>query len=748
MSTQQPEISVKVTLDGTGQVKAELLGLGEQAQRTQGRMRQFGQQVKTDFSRLGTTLLAPFRGLFDFIRNGIAGIAFAAPLAGAYAFLQSIRDIKGATIEAAREINRMDARALALNVKGRNGQSDAATFGALEQMLASAGGLEDGDNMKDILSTLLETAEMARKGDQGSIDKLKAAGLDEWNFFIPGTEDFKPTLDILEEIANVQKTMSQERSLAGMIGLLGDEDGLAAAALFAMTTKEMRAFIDEYFRLTDIRPSDESWAKSLARELTDMNSALFGARTAVGRGYGDSLEKITANNKEMLVKLFPDLEDIGDEAGKFSEKVNESFIRTVGNIRQHLATGAGEISGGPMTTALDWLAKKIDDVMVNVDRTAEYVLTGETQHEGIRQWVDFVGDILSIIGAIARVALVLGEAMQPLVSGLAWVAESIEGAFGEKSLAYIVGIGGALLYFRGSIVSVVGAMTGWSGAATGVWQALKRIAPYAKNVAKVAGVIGAAYTVGTAAVSEADNAVLFANMLSEANRRAAIISETEGETAGQAYAAAYIKASAAKFKESGNMSLAARLGEWLESDGDIEAIIGKGLVVDPKAVNEFVTKGVNDALKDAASEIGTEIKLNNNLEIAAGIVVKPTDITVAENLDEEIAQDVIGKLADGTPITAVVEDVDTSKVVSTDGRVLLPATMRIDNVDFKKFLDVSGKFLVNGGLNDLITDATKLLTPVNITIEGVGALPTMFAPNPDVARQIESSISRARRSQS
>lgn len=838
--TQQPEITVKLTMDGMGKVRAELSGLSAQAQRTQGRIQAFGKAVKNDFAKLGTSLLTPFTNVFAAIRNGIAGLAFAVPTVGLAGFLGTLNSIKSATIEAATEINRLSRRAEGLNVKGIGGQSAASVFGALEAMLASAAGLQDGDNMKDIISTLLETAVEAQRGDQGAKDKMNLAGLIEDDFFIKGTDQFKEIPEILQNIARAQKAMSQEKSVAAMVGLLGDEDGIAAASLFKMTEQQMRDFIKEYGRLTDIRKQDEGWSRALVQEMNAFQAALMGAKTAIGRGYGDSLTESFRGFKELLVTIRPDLQQIGDEFGNFSEgaagRVETSITRILGYLKQ----GGKDISSGVLPSALESLQGKFDSVMTGAERVAEYLITGQTEHAEIKRWIDFLDNIYKGILGISKVILRIAE---PIVNGLATGFEKLSGLVGPDSAGMIMAAGAALVYFRGSVLGGLKALIDFSGVVKGVTSALKSLIPSVGDAGKGFGaardaiggmidkipgiakswapavrsilpwttefkvsvgyirtyiddavaatknlatnsvsawkevVLGAenykgslgqvkgqltniirqtvemaakagpliALGVGYVAVNEAENAVTYRKLLAEGNALAKQVAAQSGEAAGMAYGAAYIRAGSQRLRESGNMSIMARAGEYFEVDGEINEMMGQALALDAKSAMQYMISGANAGLQNTSLRIGAEVELKDDLAIAPGIIFRKSDI---QSMGDQLEAEVTARFENGTPVKVTLEEVDMTKVVTPEGLLMMPAKVRVDEVDMSKFLDVSGKFLIQGGFADMIADATKHLTPVNITLESGVTLPTLFAPTPDVAREIESSISRGRRSKS
>lgn len=770
---QQPEIRARVTLDGTQKVHAALLALGSGSKRMQGSMRSAASGITSDFGKLTTTVFNPLRSVISQIAKATAMLTLGGMVAGAAALVGTMRQVKTTTVDTAREISRLKQRgeALGLNPSGAN-KSRASLMGGLESMLASAAGLEDGDNVKDIISTLNETVQEANRGDEAAIEKLDTLGLSPRDFYRAGTDDLKEYDEILKMISDRFAQQSDKGKLrGGLIGLWGDEDGIAAAAMFSMTRKEMDAYLEEYARLVDIRQEDEVWSKRLTQAKTSEKAAWMGLSTAVGRGYSDSLTKITGDRTEFLVSIRPALESVARVFGEFGEDTASRLETFFTRILTMMNGTAGNIESGPLPGALEKVSTGIDWVLLRVEELAEYMITGDTDvpwlkamaagftlvkdsaiwtiarfseiHDYMKSGETDVPWVTAAVGAFEHLSnaviwlrdrflefqgyLKTGTTDVPWVANVVETFEILKGAFlavhgamdtlmelfgidtfGEKAALTI-----GLFFFGRTIVSVLGLCFGFIrtiknmvDAARGFGDIAKRIAGQSEAVSKKAtsaastaadaiddagkkgkgkGLLrrGAALAgrasllfAGFSAVGEAKNSNITSDIIERGKELGLKKAETEGENAGKAFGAAYIRAGLDKLRaERGDVWLATFLKDWgyeglyAQLDETMqEAVDGLGAEV----ALTFAQDGVKQSYQDLADTFGWKFANDGQVQIGAGLSISAFQVapSVFDGLKDQL-KDIPASIKIAPPDLS-----DLAPLVSGGGSMLSPNLIR------------------------------------------------------------------------
>lgn len=710
------EIRIGIGIDGTASVQRAFRTISAAGARMRGSLTSISGGVERDFARLGS-VLSPLAGGLDGIAKGAAAITLGGATASAYGLHRAIQSAREEAIETARDINRMTARAKGLGIDAVKGITDsgAETFGALEYAFKSAAGLDDGDNLKDVISTLTEAVVNAAKGEKGDIDKLAAMGLNRPEiFYKKGTNELREIDEILTEMIQSTKKLTDAQLIAGSVGLFGDEDGGAMASFLRMQDGELQNLMRTYADLTGMREADAQSALDITRALGREEASWKGISIAIMRGYGPALQQNAGRRADFLVSIRDDMQKIAEVFAGFSAKVGGHLEEFASKVLTSLRGVAGDISQGPVPGALDALAAAIDWVLDRAAELIDYVATGKSDAPWIAELQRRLDQLRDAIGGVIRffkdfftAAKDAWAGVQPFLEAANRLLEKMGANTGWEKVGIIAG----LLLFRSTIAGIVATTIPALIAAVGrVGTAMLTLeAAGAKAGAGVAARAGGAVAglvkgAGVAAVAYGGSVSIDRALRDEQiAEKAAEYYRNAGQGAGAAFWLGVRKAQEITGQDFSWSTKAASavggvFGGATIADADRQALAEIG-----NATRDEIARGYADAMAMMGAQLAQP------LEVQAGVVIDQVDISAA-------AQRAIGLQYADLEIRSVLNIDDVSEAIS-----------RAISGTVTSSVDVTTSVQRAESVANATGGNSPTGTPVNLYLDGK-AMPTLYAP--------------------
>lgn len=678
-----------------------------------------------DVGRSAATSLRTLQSIAGFITSistSAAALGFGAAIVSAGSLYAIIKNIKAVTVEAIEEEKRLSSSAAIFGIQGRDGNSAAKVAGAIEYAFEKSGAAKR-DEVKDIITPLIDNVQNALKGDDGALQALGNLGL-TLDDIATANGEMKDVDSILKAIMRRTSGIDPKAVLASLVPIFGDSDSQKVAILLKAGLKEYEANQKEYLRIRDLTEDDEAISRRVVSALALQGIAYENLGTSIKRGFGDPMAEVALLTTQFIDGIRGDLEDYAKIFGDSYERIMKRVFAEAERFTDVLRGASGEITDGPLE---GWLMS-VESILGSVLGTAvdfvDYLANGSTENT-------FVLKVVEIFGAVKSIVLEAIEAgkkfaalfMEHIWPGLSSIAEFL----GADSDFEKVGIIAALVLFRGTIVNVVrlgASLVGLfsnvlkaAGAAVGpitalatqlgAVEAIGGRLKAAKGIAGRAGLFGAAAVAGAATgsaiVSDEKRAKDYGKFITDLENMLLAQGKTEEEIA------AYIQVAVQKFKEQNGSSRLLQLQSVLDnipgvnslmtSEKDlldmIEAKVNEGLaspnrqaVVDARAQAEAdfaaytgdpqtltiggvvftdkVASDLNDGLQDMTKRVNLDVQIDAALEQLSGRVMNPM-ITAEGNRYFGMSQDVEGMSRSSlTPIKLYINNEQLAEVYVTE----------------------------------------------------------------------------------
>lgn len=697
-----------------------------------GRFKDVGRSAATSLRTLQSVA-----GSLTSISTSAAALGFGAAIASAGSLYAIIKNIKDITVEAIAEEKRLFSSAAIFGLQGRDGNSAAEVAGAIEYAFSKSGAAEK-DEVKDIITPLIENVQNALKGDDGALQALGNLGL-TLDDIATANGEMKDVDSILKAIMRRTSSMDPKAVLAGLVPIFGDSDSQKVAILLKAGLKEYEANQKEYLRIRDLTGDDLDISERIVSALAIQGIAYENLGTSIKRGFGEPLEEVALLTTHFIEGIRGDLEDYAKIFGASYERIMTRVFSEAERFTDVLRGASGEITDGPLE---GWLMS-VESILGSVLGTAvdfvDYLANGNTENTFVLQVVEIFGEVKRIVIE----AIEEGKKFAVFFKKEIWpVFSSIAEFFGAERDWEKVGIIAALILFSGTIVNVVrlgaslvGLFTSVLGAATAAVGPIKALATQlgaveaiggrlkaTKGVAGRAGLFGAAAVAGAATgsaiVSDEKRAQDYGKFINDLENMLLAQGKTEEEIA------AYIQVAVQKFKEQNGSSRLLQLQSVLDNIPGVNS-----LMTSEKDLLDMIDAKVNEGLASPNRQAVIDAQAQAQDDFAA-YTGDPQTLTIGGVVfTDKVASDLNDGLQEMTKRVNLDVQIDAA-LEQLSGRVMNPMLTAEGNRYFGMGHDVEGM-------------GRSSLTPIKLYINNEQLAEVYVTP--DAYAQIERSNQVSRR---
>lgn len=643
-----------------------------------------------------------------------AKITFAAAIGAAATLLGTIQQIKQATIDAIEEEKRLTSSAAIFNLKGDKNNSPAKIMGAIEYAFTKYGAAE-ADEVKDIITPLIENIQAALKGDEGALENLGKMGL--------SLDDFADAegriLSMTDILTNMQKRYAQnppEEMLAGLVSVFGDSDSQKMAKFLQQGVNGFKANMDEYLKMRDLVAKDEEISKRIVEAMAREAVAYDNLATSIKRGFGGALASVTKQKTAFVESIRGDMEDYATIFGMSYERIMRKVFQEAGKVTDALKGVSGTLVDGPLQGFLDKIETVIYSVLEAARGLVEYLATGRTDNAFITKTAEALKELWSVLVIVKNSITGMYESFKENVLP---VLDGVMNYLGAEKDWQKVGIIAGLILFSGTIINILklgGGLIAFffqlGGAVAKAAKPVAELLSHMKGVEKVSGslssmkgvlgkgglIAGAAVAGGMTGAAVSNDAKLaeeFASFVKNIERALKEQGKTEGEIA------AYMQVAIQRFKDENGTSRFMQIqnlldkipglgGEGFLSESDMQRMIQETInKAEARGESGLVEAARNQALKeleDYTADAGrltiSGVEFTNGVaaDIEAGLRNIKADIPVnitTEGLLQRLTGDIVTPLMSADGRTRYYGDRDDSAGMKKDN--LKPINLYFNN---------------------------------------------------------------------
>lgn len=557
--TVQKNLEIHVSAEGVAQVRRAMAVLSASFDG----MRRGGvvatAQLAKGFNAMRVGAGLAFRAIGNIARSvsslalTAGAMTFGAAIASAASLLGLINKVKEATMQAIAEEKRLSSSAAIFGIKATKTSTAAEIMGSLEYMFTKIGAAE-ADEVKDIITPLIENVQAAIGGDTTVLDNLGKLGLTLAEIQ-KKDGSMRNIVDILDAIIAKGEDMDPDVLLAALVPFFGDTDSQKMAMLINGGLKAANESKREFLELRDLTAEDEAISKRIQTALAREAVAISNLGTSLKRGFGGALAAVSAEKTDFLESMRGDLEKYALLLGRSYERIMSGLFSEANKLTEALKGPSGSLVDGPLE---GWLMN-VEGIILSVVSAArglvEYLATGQTDNAFINRMIPIFEKAWEVIKKVyqevGEFATFVTETVVPRANELMSKIDEIAKAWGFES-----GVDWGNVGIAAGILAFTGTLRTFLGLAGGVISALGTIAGIAARIAMsfaaaaasipaitavAAGVAG--FGAGASIVKSAKSGQDYMQYLSELEQELIAQGKTEAE------ALAYIKVAIDAYKD-------------------------------------------------------------------------------------------------------------------------------------------------------------------------------------------------------